>query len=292
MISYFWNKLYKLLKILKIYPDFLSMGIIKKNGKIHFRFYDGFESRLPNTKKMILDADKIFDIPNFKREILISVDDLCQKSSWGKKKIIQVATCDSNFDNCIPDFLFISWPETGIDNFKNLITNSLKIKNPQNGVLGWRGASTHPIRDKLIDLNSDKPNTDIKLIEWSKSNLKSLRPPEFLSIEEQLKRWQFFIDVEGRGYSARLKIYLSCERLVFIQERKMKEFYFEYLVPFKHYIPVKEDLSDLHEKLKFVILNPIIEKQICSNLKDFREKYFEYDKILERWYKVISNSIN
>ena len=92
----------------------------------------------------------------------------------------------------------------------------------QTNMLGWRGANTHPSRIPLVALN-DKAIFDTEFIVWDRTNPNKLQASNFLSFEEQVARWRFLIDVEGNGYSARLKLLLRCPRVVFIQDRPHKE---------------------------------------------------------------------
>ena len=69
-------------------------------------------------------------------------------------------------------------------------------------------------------------------------------------------RYRYLIDLEGAGYSGWLKLLLFAGRPLFIQTRWRREFFFDGLVPFKHYIPVKQDLSDLSSQIDLAEANP------------------------------------
>lgn len=82
---------------------------------------------------------------------------------------------------------------------------------------------------------------------------------------------------------------LSAPRLVFLQERPHKEGFFQYLVPWTHYVPVKRDLSDLRANLAAVKADPNLEKSIIANARAFAGKYLTRASALARW-AVLLNS--
>ncbi|TFJ81628.1 hypothetical protein NSK_006879 [Nannochloropsis salina CCMP1776] len=71
----------------------------------------------------------------------------------------------------------------------------------------------------------------------------------FLSVHEQF-RYQVLIDVDGNSWSSRLATLLSINSAVIKQETQYVEFFRPLLQPYKHYLPVKDDLSDLEALLK------------------------------------------
>jgi hypothetical protein len=79
--------------------------------------------------------------------------------------------------------------------------------------------------------------------------------------------------MEGNGWSARLKVLLSSPRIVFIAERPYEEWFFEYLEPWKHYVPVKRDLSDLLTNYDIIEKDIRLQDYIKSNAVDFKNLY-------------------
>lgn len=72
-------------------------------------------------------------------------------------------------------------------------------------------------------------------------------------------------------------------------DRPGKEYFFEFLEEWRHYIPVKRDLSDLVEKAKWCIDNYDQAKQIAENAYEFSKKYLTRDACYEQWNKIITN---
>ena len=48
-------------------------------------------------------------------------------------------------------------------------------------------------------------------------------------------------------------------------ESDQVQWYYHYLIPYVHYIPVQKDLSDIYEKIEFVFNNDDLCKQIAIN---------------------------
>jgi hypothetical protein len=70
----------------------------------------------------------------------------------------------------------------------------------------------------------------------------------FFTFADQFK-YQALIDVDGNTWSSRFAQLLSINSVVFKQETKYVEFFRPLVKPYRHYIPVKGDLSDLASKL-------------------------------------------
>lgn len=89
-------------------------------------------------------------------------------------------------------------------------------------------------------------------MKWSHSGKPQQNSTKYISLPELVSMYSILIDIEGNGYSGRLKYLLWSHRPVIIIDRPHKEFFFKYLKEWEYYIPVKQDLSDLIEKLSGV----------------------------------------
>ena len=79
-----------------------------------------------------------------------------------------------------------------------------------------------------------------------------------------VKKYSAVIDIEGNGYSGRLKHLLWSHRPVLLIDRPHKEYFFKYLKEWIHYVPVKRDMSDLVEKTRWVLNNYEEAKKIAD----------------------------
>ena len=60
-----------------------------------------------------------------------------------------------------------------------------------------------------------------------------------------------------------------------------------YLEPFVHYIPLKEDLSDLNETMHWVRDHPNEVKAIAERGRQFYDDYLSFPKTADHWYEFL-----
>ena len=84
---------------------------------------------------------------------------------------------------------------------------------------------------------------------------------------ETLARYKYHIDTGGGGgttWSGTLEK-LGLPGLLFHHETPMKDYLHDKMVKWVHYVPIKEDLSDLKEKFDWAESHPELAKQISDN---------------------------
>jgi glycosyltransferase involved in cell wall biosynthesis len=67
------------------------------------------------------------------------------------------------------------------------------------------------------------------------------------------------------------------------------EFFHRDLVAWKHYIPVKRDLSDLLDRVQWAFDHPEECDRMAEAAQAFAVERFTYEKIMERIYYVYRN---
>ncbi len=100
-------------------------------------------------------------------------------------------------------------------------------------------------------------------------------------------KYKYLLDIRGYGWSGRLKFLLYTQRPIFYVERDLLSFSSEGLEPFVHYIPVKEDLSDLEEKYQWAQSHPKECQKIAQNALAFAKKKYDYDNILSEYKDIV-----
>lgn len=130
----------------------------------------------------------------------------------------------------------------------------------------WRGSLfTNLSRSCLFELGKKYPQYFV--IEDMSTMIRNPLP----TMKKQAA-YKYLIDTRGNAWSSRLQILLKLGRVVFIVDRPYRDWYFDRLQPMKHYMPVKEDLSDLIEKYCYMEQHPEIYNEIVANLKIFVEE--------------------
>lgn len=120
---------------------------------------------------------------------------------------------------------------------------------------------------------------------------KGVKIVDFVDHEKQLK-YKYIIYIEGNSAAYRLSYMLSKNSLVLKVESKYHLWFEHLLIPYEHYIPVKGDLSDLADVIKWCKLNDAKCENIVKNAKIFCEKHFSKDYIfdyMQNIFKKISN---
>ena len=84
----------------------------------------------------------------------------------------------------------------------------------------------------------------------------------------------------------RTKFLLFSGRPLLMVDRRYVEYFTDDLKPWEHYIPVKEDLSDLVDKHEWLKHNEGESLKIAARAKDYALNNFTMDAILARMHEV------
>lgn len=102
--------------------------------------------------------------------------------------------------------------------------------------------------------------------------------------------YKYVISTHGPGsqWSNRFRSLLTSGAVVFKQESALKEFWEEDLVPFKHYIPVQEDMSDLIEMLEWAKDNDQESKAIAKAALRFVQENLSAERVTCYWARLLT----
>lgn len=267
--------------------NFNNFLVCKKNGNLQFRNGNNYENRNQSTQELIYNSDYIFNFKDFDW-IVVNTDDNHNGKEINNMKIISYSTTTNDFSQVCPDFVFDCWKEVHIDNYQRVskTLSELGKTPPKTDCLGWRGALTHENRNVLVKYD-DKKKYDVEIIEWNRNNPNKLSASNYVSLYDHVVNWRYLIDIEGRGYSGRLKLFFFTKRVVFLQDRPEKEWFFPKLKPWVHYVPIDRDLKNLDENYNKLLNNPDLEKYIIENGYDFAMTNLTRLSALQRWYELI-----
>lgn len=158
--------------------------------------------------------------------------------------------------------------------------------------VGWVGAISHKYRKTLIEIGKENMEFfDFYEMEWIHNiNFIDLKPSTlFIPLPKLVETYSILIDIQGSGYSGRLKTLLWSHRPVLLVDRKYKEYFYEYLKAWEHYIPVSEDLSDLIEKTQWCLNNYDEALKIAENAYQFAKVYLTREACYEKWNTIITH---
>ena len=164
---------------------------------------------------------------------------------------------------------------------KEVIKNDI-LFNEKNNKIVWRGASngflydeTRPSRLALCKKYNENSNPmiDIGFV----NNYEDLNGKGKLSIAEQLKS-KFIISLEGGDVGTGLKWMLYSNSTVIMPKPTMEGWFMEGLLePWVHYVPLKNDFSDLEEKYEWCLNNLEKCEEIATNGKKYMEQFLDED---------------
>lgn len=265
----------------------MSFGVSKANGILIFRDMGGYETRNPSTFWCIQKADEIYKWKDF-AEIVIRTDDMeTNPNHYTYSK-------HHHYTNLVPDFNFHSWPQVGINDYSDFVVQidaAGKLPYKINKV-GWIGnTNTHPNRKRLLQIASNFSNLfDVfDCGRWVKDDANvMLKSAKYISTPELAGTYSILIDVEGNGYSGRLKHLLWSHRPVLLVDRPHKEYFFEHLKEWVHYIPVKRDMSDLVQKTMMCLNNYEKAMQVAENAHQFSKIHLSREACYAKWNDVVS----
>lgn len=114
-----------------------------------------------------------------------------------------------------------------------------------------------------------------------------------MTIGEHLK-YKFILSLEGNDVASNLKWVMSSNSLAVMTRPKFETWYMEgRLVPGVHYVEIRDDFSDLEEKMAYYSANPAEAQKIIDNahewVRQFRDKRREELislLVLERYFKA------
>jgi hypothetical protein len=238
----------------------------QKNKQLFFNHFNCYECRGINTEALIRQSLIKYSI-NKDLNFFVQTDDRNYPILAGYKLYNTVTDC-KNYKQTFPDFFYHSWPEIHVPDYNTLITNLASVTLPfETNKIGWIGTLLCQKRIDLYNLSLRVPYLEVIPINWIRTQAVQLQAQHYLSYADQMKKWKYFIDIEGGGYSARLKVLLSLPRICFIVDRKYEEWYHQYLIPWETHIPVKHDLSDLTENYNIIEKDSKLQTYILNNQK-------------------------
>ena len=265
----------------------MSFTVAKKNGELLFYDLGGWEMRNQSTIWCILQADQLYQFEDFK-EIRIYTDDTeSDETHYSYTK-------ENSYDKLVPDFNFHAWQQVGILNY-DLFVQSIDragLCNPILQKVGWIGNSaTNFRRTIMLDIGHQNPTLfEFFDMQWIPSNRIQFQSTQYISTPDLVKQYAFLIDIEGKGYSGRLKHLLWSHRPVLLVDRPHKEYFFEHLKEWIHYIPVHRDLTDLIEKTQWCIDHYDTALQIAENAYQFSKMHLTRNACYSQWNKIIKYS--
>lgn len=156
----------------------------------------------------------------------------------------------------------------------NFIEDQRPFVSKKNKLIG-RGAITQPHRIRFYQRYFDHPMCDLgqtnsdKNPQWKKRKL---------SIGEHLD-YKFILALEGNDVATNLKWIMSSNSLAVMPTPRFETWFMEStLIADHHYVHIKDDYSDLEDKLNYYIAHPEAALQIVENANAYVEQFRDHGR--------------
>lgn len=268
--------------------------VLWKSGRdnLHAVSLGGFQTRHEAVLTLVEQADQEHNGPAF-GPFLIHTDDRPITTTDSSARSYAFCSAPGYLDVPVPDFIFGGWPEVGIDDFDQT-ASAMAAAGEQPAelpVVGWIGSCHLNLgRWALLGLGHTHPDLlDVHHVQWvyDPTGLRTVKQ-NHLSLPEQVGRWSALVDVEGLGYSGRLKLLLHSGRPVLVQDRPWREWYWDSLVAMEDYIPVRRDLSDVVDQARWVQQNPQEAEQIGRAGQKLAQRLLTRASAVAEWGRTLS----
>ncbi|QKC97522.1 hypothetical protein EB231_24715 [Mesorhizobium sp. NZP2298] len=191
-----------------------------------------------------------------------------------------------------PDFVFDGWPDAKFDDYdqKTRAMAAASEEPPRDDRLFWAGRCMNHARHAIVEIAKARPDL-LEAYDTEPNYNTSINrySATFKTMEDQVATYRYMIDVEGAGYSGRFKMLLHTKRVVLLQDRPWREWFFDDIEPFRHYVPVARDLSDLAERIEWLRANPKLEAEIAAEAQDFARTRLTRAAAVAAWARLLKD---
>ena len=104
--------------------------------------------------------------------------------------------------------------------------------------------------------------------------------------------YKYIINVDGHVSAFRLSLELSMGSVLLLVDSKYRMWFRKHLVAYEHYVPIKEDCSDLLDQIRWCRQHDDECKKIASNARTFYETYLTKKGVLDYLQVLLVNIKN
>lgn len=190
-------------------------------------------------------------------------------------------TFNKNWDSKIPIAVFRGGTTgcgTTIETNPRLKIASMASKQNPDDIYLNAGITNWNLRPRKIQGQKYLQTIDIKSLGFN------LVPK--MSPQEQ-SNYKYIVNIPGHVAAFRLSVELNMGCVILLVDSPWKLWYSHLLVPYKHYVPVKQDLSDLIFQIKWCREHDQKCQDIVKNAQEFFDTYLQKNAILDFMQKML-----
>ena len=199
-----------------------------------------------------------------------------------------VGTADRG-STLFPDFVFGGWWHIGLhdfDAFSQAMISASAAPATRNQAFWIGNVAMSPFRAELVALSQAHPSRiDARGMQWahargnvSEATGERAATDGWVSLPHHAA-WRYLIDIEGMGWSGRLKLLPFSRRPLLIQDgddRPYWDWATARLRPHVHYLPVRRDLSDLLAQIEWLDAHPTEANGIADAAFELATTHFSF----------------
>ncbi|XP_067632235.1 protein O-glucosyltransferase 2-like [Eurosta solidaginis] len=228
-----------------------------------------------------------------------------QQRTSGPYPIFSWCGSDDTYDIVLPTY---DITESTVENMGRVTLDMLSVQKGEypweqkENKAFWRGRDSRRERLELVELSRKHPD----LINASLTNFFFFRDEEdkygpkvpHISFLEFF-RYKYQLNLDGVVAAYRFPYLLASDSLVLKQESNFYEHFYSKLTAFKHYVPIKRDLSDIIERIQWAKENDNRAHEIVVEARKFAEQnlmpqniYCYHMALFKEWSTRLVSSIN
>ena len=247
---------------------------------ILFCLYDGYRERISYCSEELNYYSALHD--EFKDQYEIKVNDNCMSPILHKNKYIYAFCKHINDIYTIP-FVDLFYIQTNGHKDKLSIINNNNIDfDKKINKCVYRGNIINGTSQNFLN----KHNHSLNQREYFKSLLIAGKinnicyQNDYMSIEDQIK-YKYILDIDGWTNTWDGTVWKLYSGSVLLKTNSIwKQWYYDDLKPYVHYVPVNNDFSNLNEQIKWCQINQDKCKQIIYNARNFVLENLNFEKVI------------
>jgi len=161
-------------------------------------------------------------------------------------------------------------------------------------MLVWRGKTVNELRKTFVQEHYANPICNVGQVN-TRGDLSVPWQKKRMSLSEQLQ-YKFILSLEGNDVASNLKWIMSSNSLVFMPQPQYETWFMEgTLKPDFHYVLLKDDLSDLEEKIQYYTQHVDEAKEIVKNANNYVLEFQNPQRehmialcVLEKYFQLTS----
>jgi hypothetical protein len=155
----------------------------------------------------------------------------------------------------------------------------------------WRGKAFRDNRESFIRQHHASPLCDIGDTRAASQGQPWHKP--FMPIHEQL-RFRYIVSIEGKDVASNLKWAMASNSVCLMPKPNYETWFMEgALIPGKHYVQIKDDFSDLEQKINRLIIHPHEALEIvvhankhANQFNDTEREFLISIMVMDKYFKL------